>query len=38
MIVGVPAETYPEERRVAQVPVTVPLLVKAGLELLVEQG
>ena len=38
MIVGVPAETYPEERRVAQVPVTVPLLVKAGLDLLVEKG
>ena len=38
MIVGVPAETYPGERRVALVPAVVPLLAKAGLELLVEQG
>ena len=38
MIVGVPAETYPEERRVAMVPVTVSLLVKASLDLLVEKG
>ena len=38
MIVGVPVETYPEERRVAQVPVTVPPLVKAGIDLLVEKG
>ena len=38
MIVGVSAETYPDERRVAMVPVTVPLLVKASLDLLVEKG
>ncbi len=38
MIVGVPAELYPGERRVALVPVLVPALVKAGLEVWVENG
>ena len=38
MIVGVPVESYPHERRVALVPTVVPTLVKAGLEVLVEQG
>ena len=38
MIVGVPRETFPGERRVALVPVVVPNLVKAGLEVVVESG
>jgi len=38
MIVGVPRETYPGERRVALVPAVIPLLAKAGLEVLVEAG
>jgi len=38
MIIGVPKETFPGERRVALVPGVVPSLVKAGCEVLVEQG
>lgn len=38
MIVGVPAETYPDERRVALIPAAVPTLTRAGLETLVEPG
>jgi len=38
MIVGVPKETYPHERRVAMVPSAVPSLTKAGLEVVVETG
>ena len=38
MIVGVPKESYPGERRVALVPVAAPNLVKAGLEVIVESG
>jgi NAD(P) transhydrogenase subunit alpha len=38
MIVGVPKETYPGERRVAVVPGVVPALTKAGLSVLVEAG
>ena len=38
MIVGVPAETYPGERRVAAIPAVVPALTKAGLEVLLEAG
>ena len=38
MIVGVPRETYPGERRVALVPGVVPSLTKAGLEVLVDPG
>jgi H+-translocating NAD(P) transhydrogenase subunit alpha len=38
VIVGVPKETYPGERRVALVPVVVPILAKAGLEVNVESG
>ena len=38
MIVGVPRETYPGERRVALVPVVIPNLAKAGMEVLVESG
>ncbi len=38
MIVGVPKESYPGERRVALVPMVVPSLIKAGLEVVVEAG
>src|SRR5436309_5180505 len=38
MIIGVPAETFPGERRVALVPAVVPNLIKAGSEVLVQQG
>ncbi len=38
MIVGVPKETFPGERRVALVPVIVPNLLKAGFQVLVEAG
>ena len=36
MIVGVPRESFPGERRVALIPAVVPNLIKAGLEVLVE--
>lgn len=36
MIIGVPKESYPGERRVALVPMVIPSLVKAGFEVLVE--
>ncbi|HEY2461674.1 MAG TPA: Re/Si-specific NAD(P)(+) transhydrogenase subunit alpha [Candidatus Acidoferrum sp.] len=36
MIVGVPRESYPGERRVALVPAVIPILAKAGLEIIVE--
>ena len=38
MIVGVPKESYPGERRVALVPAVIPMLAKAGLEVVVESG
>jgi NAD(P) transhydrogenase subunit alpha len=38
MIVGVPRETFPGERRVALVPAVIPGLAKAGLEVVVETG
>jgi NAD(P) transhydrogenase subunit alpha len=38
VIVGVPKEIYPGERRVALTPVVVPMLAKAGLEVVVESG
>lgn len=38
MIVGVPRETFPGERRVALVPAVIPSLIKAGLEVIVEAG
>ncbi len=38
MIVGVPRETFPGERRVALVPAAIPNLAKAGLEVVVEAG
>ena len=36
MIIGIPKETYPGERRVALVPMVIPTLAKAGFEILVE--
>jgi H+-translocating NAD(P) transhydrogenase subunit alpha len=38
VIVGVPKEIYPKERRVALVPSVIPNLKKSGLEVLVEAG
>ena len=38
MIIGVPKESYPGERRVALVPMVIPNLVRAGFEVLVETG
>jgi NAD(P) transhydrogenase subunit alpha len=38
MIVGVPREIYPGERRVALVPAVLPSLAKVGLEAVVEAG
>jgi len=38
VIVGVPKESYPGERRVALVPLVIPNLAKAGLEVIVETG
>jgi H+-translocating NAD(P) transhydrogenase subunit alpha len=38
MIVGVPKENYPGERRVALVPAVMPALKKAGLDVLVQAG
>jgi NAD(P) transhydrogenase subunit alpha len=38
MIVGVPKESFPGERRVALVPAVIPGLAKAGLEVVVEEG
>ena len=38
MIAGVPKETFPGEKRVAQVPAGLPGLAKAGVELLIEAG
>jgi len=38
MIIGVPRETFPGERRVALVPAVIPNLAKAGFEVLMEAG
>lgn len=38
MIVGVPRESFPGERRVAMVPAVIPSFTKAGLEVIVEAG
>jgi H+-translocating NAD(P) transhydrogenase subunit alpha len=38
MIVGVPRESYPGERRVALVPAVVPTLAKGGFEVVVQAG
>lgn len=36
MIIGVPKETYPGERRVALVPLVIPSLTKVGFEVFIE--
>jgi NAD(P) transhydrogenase subunit alpha len=38
MIVGVPKESFPGERRVALAPAVIPNLLKAGFEVVVEAG
>jgi len=38
MILGVPTESFPGERRVALVPSVIPNLTKAGLEVIIESG
>jgi NAD(P) transhydrogenase subunit alpha len=38
MMVGVPRETFPGEKRVALVPAVIPALAKAGIDVLVEEG
>jgi NAD(P) transhydrogenase subunit alpha len=38
MIVGVPRESFPGERRVALVPTAIPNLAKAGMEVVIEAG
>jgi NAD(P) transhydrogenase subunit alpha len=38
VIIGIPTESYPQERRVALVPMAIPALTKAGFEVLVETG
>ena len=38
MIIGVPKESYPGERRVALVPMVIPNLKKAGFEVVIEAG
>jgi proton-translocating NAD(P)+ transhydrogenase subunit alpha len=38
MVIGVPRETFPGERRVALVPAVIPSLTKAGFQVAVEAG
>ena len=38
MIVGVPKETYPDEKRVALIPAIIPSLKKGGMEVHIETG
>ncbi len=38
LLVGVPRETFPAETRVALVPTVIPVLVKAGMDVVVERG
>lgn len=38
MIIAVPKETYPGERRVALVPASIPPLVKSGIQVQIETG
>jgi H+-translocating NAD(P) transhydrogenase subunit alpha len=38
VILGVPKESYPGERRVALVPMVIPNLIKAGFEVVIETG
>jgi H+-translocating NAD(P) transhydrogenase subunit alpha len=38
VIIGVPKESYPGERRVALVPAVLPTLTKAGFEVHIQSG
>ena len=38
MVIGVPTESSPHEKRVALVPGVVPLMIKAGVKVVVERG
>jgi proton-translocating NAD(P)+ transhydrogenase subunit alpha len=38
VIIGVPKEIYPGERRVALAPMVIPMLTKAGCEVVIEAG
>jgi NAD(P) transhydrogenase subunit alpha len=38
VIIGVPKESYPGERRVALVPAVIPTLIKAGFEVQIQSG
>lgn len=38
MVIGIPKESFPGERRVAMVPPMIPTLAKAGLDVVVEAG
>ncbi|MBI2206047.1 MAG: NAD(P) transhydrogenase subunit alpha [Candidatus Rokubacteria bacterium] len=38
MVIGVPKETFPGERRVALVPAVLPTLARAGCDVIVERG
>ena len=38
MIIGIPKESFPGERRVGMVPSAVPSLTKAGFEVVIEAG
>jgi len=38
VIIGVPKESYPGERRVALVPMVIPNLMKAGFEVVIQAG
>lgn len=38
MIIGVPRESYPGERRIALVPMVIPGLAKAGFDVIIEAG
>ncbi len=38
MIIGVPKESYPGDRRVALVPAVLPVLIKAGFEVHIQSG
>ena len=38
MVIGIPKETYPGERRVGLVPMIIPALAKAGFEVVIESN
>ena len=38
MLIGIPRETFPDERRVALVPASIATLRKAGAEVAIESG